>query len=261
MASAIDFDTAVIGGREFIVVTEAREFNSLGAPPALPALQAGSVSVYELLSDGSLEPTEVDFAFGDPLGSPFDPSNQLTACWIDFGIDGSTFYVSNAINASISRVELLSDGTLALQEQIAAAGVSGFATGGTTGPVVFGTTDGFIDLDVTDDGEYLYQLQGLSGAISAYEINADNSLSLVQVASGFLPEVDTQGLVTFQRASSSAITLHGDVDLSGAVTFADIPPFISVLSSGGFQVEADCTPDGTVDFADIPSFIEVLTGQ
>jgi len=79
---------------------------------------------------------------------------------------------------------LLGDGTLALQEQIAAAGVSGFATGGTTGPVVFGTTDGFIDLDVTDDGEYLYQLQGLSGAISAYEINADNSLSLVQVASG-----------------------------------------------------------------------------
>ena len=261
LASAIDFDTAVIGGREFIVVTEAREFNSLGAPPALPALQAGSVSVYELLSDGSLEPTEVDFAFGDPLGSPFDPSNQLTACWIDFGIDGSTFYVSNAINASISRVELLSDGTLALQEQIAAAGVSGFATGGTTGPVVFGTTDGFIDLDVTDDGEYLYQLQGLSGAISAYEINADNSLSLVQVASGFLPEVDTQGLVTFQRASSTASTLHGDVDLSGAVTFADIPPFIVVLSSGGFQAEADCTPDGTVDFADIPSFVNALSSQ
>jgi len=49
LASAIDFDTTVIDGREFVVVTEAREFNSAGGPPALPALQAGSVSVYELL--------------------------------------------------------------------------------------------------------------------------------------------------------------------------------------------------------------------
>ena len=29
LASAIDFDVAVVGGREFIVVTEAREFNSI----------------------------------------------------------------------------------------------------------------------------------------------------------------------------------------------------------------------------------------
>ena len=92
-------------------------------------------------------------------------------------------------------------------------------------------------------------------------IRDSNSLSLVQVASGFLPEIDTQGLVSFQRASSSASTLHGDVDLSGAVTFADITPFITVLSSGGFQPEADCNPDGMVDFADIPSFINILSNQ
>ena len=262
LASAIDFDVAVVGGREFIVVTEAREFNSMGGPPALPALQAGSVSVYELLSDGSLEPTVADFAFGDPLGSPFDPSNQLTACWIDFGSDGTTFYVSNAINASISRAELLGDGTINLIEQIAASGVSGFANGGTTGPEVFGTTDGFIDLDVTEDGKYLYQLQGLSGAISAYVINADNSLTLVQEATGFLPEVDTQGIVTFHRSAASvASVLRGDVDLSGNVTFDDIEPFIELLSSGEFQAEADCSTDGVIDFADIPAFIDVLTEQ
>ena len=46
LASAIDFDTTVINGREFVVVTEAREFNSAGAPPALPALQAGSCLLY-----------------------------------------------------------------------------------------------------------------------------------------------------------------------------------------------------------------------
>ncbi len=273
LASAIDFDTAIIGGREFVVVTEAREFNALGAPPALPALQSGSVSVYELLSNGSLVSTQDDFALGDPLGSPFDPSNQLTACWIDFGSDGSTFYVSNAINASISRLELLADGTVNLLEQIAAAGVSGFANGGTTGPEVFGTTDGFIDLDVTDDGQYLYQLQGLSGAISAYAINADNSLTLVQVAAGFLPEIDTQGLVTFSRYSSStgspdddsgsgvATVLQGDVNLDRSIDFLDITSFINVLSLGEFQAEADCNQDEAVNFLDIPIFINLLGAQ
>ena len=267
LASAIDFDTAVISGREFVVVTEAREFNSLGAPPALPALQSGSVSVYQLLPNGSLVSTEIDFALGDPTGSPFDPSNQLTACWIDFGIDGSTFYVSNAINASISRLELLDDGTLNLQEQVAAAGVSGFANGGTTGPEVFGTTDGFIDLDVTDDGKYLYQLQGLSGAISAYAINDDNSLTLVQEASGFLPDIDTQGLVTFSRDSNSSSSptvvpvLHGDVNLDGTINFLDITSFIGVLSAGTFQSEADCNADGAVNFLDIPVLIDILSGS
>ena len=212
--------------------------------------------------------TTDDFAFGDPLGSPFDPSNQLTACWIDFGIDGSTFYVSNAINASISRVELLGDGTLNLIEQIAAAGVSGFANGGTTGPEVFGTTDGFIDLDVTDDGKYLYQLEGLNGAISAYEINADNSLTLVQQALGFLPEIDTQGIVTFMPGSNAptggtgpAPTLLGDINLSTQVDFLDIAPFISLLSAGEFQEEGDCNEDGALDFLDISCFIALLANQ
>ena len=262
LASAIDFDTAVIDGREFVVVTEAREFNSLGAPPALPALQSGSISVYELLPNGVLFLTDNDFALGDPLGSPFDPSNQLTTCWIDFGSDGSTFYASNAINATISRLELLADGTLNLEELVAAAGVSGFANGGTTGPEVFGTTDGFIDLDVTDDGNYLYQLQGLSGAISAYAINVDNSLTLVQEATGFLPEIDTQGLVTYQHGETGEESvLLGDVDMDGDVDFSDIPAFIAVLSSGEFQAEADVNQNGVVDFSDIPPFIAILSGQ
>jgi hypothetical protein len=108
----------------------------------LPALQSGSVSVYELLDDGSVTPTELDFSLGDPLGSPFDPNNQLTTCWIDFGADGTTFYVSNAINATISSFSLNDDGTLSLIDITAAEGTSGFENGATTGPEVFGTTDG-----------------------------------------------------------------------------------------------------------------------
>ncbi len=55
--------------------------------------------------------------------------------------------------------------------------------------------------------------------------------------------------------------LKGDVDLSGVVDFADIPPFISVLQQGIFQAEADCDCNGVVDFADIPVFISILQGQ
>ena len=254
LASAIDFDTAVIGGREFVVVTEAREFNSAGGPPALPALQAGSVSVYELMADGSLNGIVDDFAVGDPLGSPFDPANQLTTCWIDFGIDGSTFYVSNAINATISRFTLQADGSLVLNEQVAAAGVSGFANGDTTGPEVFGTTDGFIDLDVTPDGKYLYQLEGLNGSISAYAINSDNSLTFVQEITGYLPEVDTQGIIAFDRF------VLGDCNGDGFVSLLDVQSFVDAITSGVFSREADINGDGVVDLLDIQDFVALLTG-
>ena len=179
------------------MVTEAREFNSAGAPPTLPALQSGSVSVYQLNDDGSLTTTTDDFATGDPTASPFADGNQLTACWIDFGADGTTFYVSNAITSSISSFSLLEDGTLELIDVTAAEGVSGFVNGATTGPEVFGTTDGFIDLDVSDDGEFLYQLEGLSGNIGVYSVDInDASLTLLQEVTGFLPDIDTQGLVS-----------------------------------------------------------------
>ena len=201
LPSAIDFDITVQDGREFVVVTEAREFNSEGAPPALPALQAGSVTVYELGADSSLTITEGDFAFTD--GDPAAPNSfgtdgqQLTACWIDFGHGdgGDIFYVSNAINASISSVRLADNGTLEVIETIAAQGVSGFDQPGTTGPEVFGETDGFIDLDVSPDGNYLYQLEGLSGNIGVYELDGEGGLVQIQELTGELPEIDTQGLV------------------------------------------------------------------
>jgi hypothetical protein len=53
----------------------------------------------------------------------------------------------------------------------------------------------------------------------------------------------------------------GDVNLDSAVDFLDITPFISVLSSGGFQDEADVNENGTVDFLDISPFIDLLSAQ
>ena len=43
------------------------------------------------------------------------------------------------------------------------------------------------------------------------------------------------------------------------VNFLDISPFISVLSSGEFQLEADVNQDGAVNFLDISLFIQALS--
>ncbi len=53
----------------------------------------------------------------------------------------------------------------------------------------------------------------------------------------------------------------GDLELDGMVDFADIAPFIQLLIDGEFQVEADFDQDLAVTFADIPLFIAVLSGQ
>ena len=57
------------------------------------------------------------------------------------------------------------------------------------------------------------------------------------------------------------LTLVGDVDLNGRVDFGDIPAFIAVLQSGGYQIEADANEDGELDFADIPPFIQIIQGD
>ena len=62
-------------------------------------------------------------------------------------------------------------------------------------------------------------------------------------------------------SSSSEPVVIGDVNLDGATTFADISPFIGVLSAGGFQEQADCDRNGSVEFADIPAFVAALSSQ
>ena len=54
--------------------------------------------------------------------------------------------------------------------------------------------------------------------------------------------------------------LKGDVNMDDEVNFADISPFISVLSAGIFQAQADMNCDGEVSFADVSPFIAVLSG-
>jgi len=52
--------------------------------------------------------------------------------------------------------------------------------------------------------------------------------------------------------------LPGDINGDGMFDFGDIPAFIALLQSGGFEEAADFNGDGAVTFADIPGFIDAL---
>ena len=182
LPSAIGFQ---IVGDNYVVVTEAREFQPNGAPPAFPALQDGSVSTWQIQADGSLTPIDLDVASGTN-------NTGRTACWLDFS-DENTFFVSNAIEAGLAAYSF-NNGDIELLDQTAAQGTG--ATGNTTDPAAaFGTTEGWIDLWISDDGKYLYQLFGLSGEIGVYAIDG-TSLTLIEEISGDLPVNNTQGIVS-----------------------------------------------------------------
>ena len=189
LPSAIGFEVVDRSNGTFAIVTEAREFRSEGEPPIFPGLQTGSVSVYQIGDDGSINGTQLDLLAGQT-----PTVGQRTACWIVMSPDGEYFWVSNALDASISTYRFTDDsGNVELVEELAAIGQQ------PTSPdpaVAFATTDGWIDLDISDDGNFIYQLFGLSGAVGVYAVDGGN-LTLVETVAGDLPTRDTQGIVSF----------------------------------------------------------------
>ena len=189
LPSAIGFQ---IVGDNYVVVTEAREFQSDGTPPAFPALQDGSVSTWQIDTDGMLIPVDLDVASGTN-------NTGRTACWLDFS-DENTFFVSNAIEAGLAAYTF-NDGDIELINQVAAQGTG--ATGNTTDPAAaFGTTEGWIDLWISDDGQYLYQAYGLSGEVGVYAIDG-TELTLLQEIGG-LPQNNIQGIVSVGQLPDDA---------------------------------------------------------
>ena len=192
LPSAIGFEVVERSNGTFAIVTEAREFTAAGDPPNFPGLQSGSISTYQVGGDGSLTGAQLDFVAGQTATRG---EGQITTCWIVLDPDGEFFYVSNAIDATISTFRFTdASGNIELVSEVAASGVGPGTV--TDGALAFSNTDGWIDLDITDDGDYLYQLFGLSGAVGVYSVDAGN-LTLVEVVSGNLPEDNTQGIVSF----------------------------------------------------------------
>ncbi|MEL7536076.1 MAG: beta-propeller fold lactonase family protein [Pseudomonadota bacterium] len=187
LPSAIGFEIVEDEGEQFVVVTEAREFQADGTPPAFPALQAGSVSTWRLEKHGQLTPINLDVLTGTSQSD-----GERTTCWIEFSADGNTFWVSNALEATLSTFSFYR-GEIDLLERAEVSGIPA------SDDDPFGTTDGWIDLWISDDGEYVYQLYGLSGTIGVFKVDDEGTgtgLTLIQEVSD-LPEINTQGIVAF----------------------------------------------------------------
>ena len=87
-------------------------------------------------------------------------------------------------------------------------------------------------------------------------LNSDGQNVVTTAANDAQPFDFTAGTLSLVDSTS----LIGDVNCDGAVNFADIGPFIALLSSGEFEAKADINGDMAVNFQDIGPFISLLSG-
>jgi len=115
-----------------------------------------SVSSYSIGTNGALTPVTSVLA-----------TNQTAACWI--AIAGGNAYVANAASATISPINVATDGTLTLNGSAVPTGA------------------GAIDLALSPDNGYLYSLAGGPDQIFIFEVNPDGTLAAKSQLSNIAP--------------------------------------------------------------------------
>ncbi|MEM9409607.1 MAG: G8 domain-containing protein [Planctomycetota bacterium] len=80
------------------------------------------------------------------------------------------------------------------------------------------------------------------------------------VSDGVTTTSTTQASVTFCDEGGIGGPLLGDINLDGTVNLLDVAPFVTLVSSGTFQVEGDLNSDGVVSLLDVEPFVSVLSG-
>lgn len=189
LPNAIGIETYAVNGRQFVIAAEARTVSSTGAPAAnFAALQTGSISTWEILADGTLQPRSQDFLLG-----PSPTVGPAQAGFLAYSPVYSTFWVATSAGATISGYGLNDDGSIARGERL----VSGKAAD-PAAPSPLADADGYVDMALSPDGQWLYQLVGLRGRIDVYEVDtlvAFNIAQRQQVTTPLLPRDNLQGLV------------------------------------------------------------------
>lgn len=117
------------------------------------APDASTLSSYEVDDDGMLD-----------VISASVPTTESAACWVQAMLDGRHAYVTNTGSGTISGYSVAPDGSLELLD---ADGVTGSSGGPGTGP---------IDMALSEDGRFLYDLRSGPGAIGVFRVRGDGSL-------------------------------------------------------------------------------------
>jgi 6-phosphogluconolactonase (cycloisomerase 2 family) len=131
------------GRRDQVFVTEA-----FGGAP-----DTSATSSYEIAQDGTL--TSLSGSVG---------TGQTAACWAAVTPDGRFVYVTNTGSGSISGYAIGFDGRIELLDEDGRTGITGN-----------GSTP--IDVVITQNGKYLYNLNSGTHTISGFRIQADGSLA------------------------------------------------------------------------------------
>ena len=183
----------------------------------------------------------------------------------EFGQDNTTFTPDDVVldNTPLTGVFAGVDGTLVLDNvafNISSTNTDSAPSGQIEVSVVIDENGWNVAAAPTGGGSTMTPATGLgiaSGATDLASIEFFTSVndSVSGQNNGFW--VDNIVVATDQTATNPFVL--GDVDLSGAVDFLDIGPFIELLSSNGFQDEADIDRSGVVDFLDIGPFIGLLS--
>jgi 6-phosphogluconolactonase (cycloisomerase 2 family) len=128
---------------------------------------SGTVSSYIIAPSGNLIPVSRSI-----------PDTQSTPCWVAIPDPGNVAFVVNNGSASISSLDIASDGTLTL-----ANGIAG-STGSSSSP---------IDEALSAYNQFLYVIDPPNGSISAFSVGSDGSLTSIPGVTGLPPS--SQGIV------------------------------------------------------------------
>ncbi len=91
-----------------------------------------------------------------------------------------------------------------------------------------------------------------------------NTMNAGLTCTNVFSEPSIQSITSFANSldclSDQTDVLLGDVNQDGFVNLLDVGPFIDLLNSGGFQLEADVNEDGVVNLLDVDLFVILLSG-
>ncbi len=154
-ASASPMTTSASSGVRPFAATFFKDFLYV-IESGLPSLKNAALSTYRLNGGAAPSLTAVTKA---------ERNEQTDGCWVVVTPDGKWAYTANFVSGSISSYGLDGNGTASLLN-----GTAALPGGEGSQPV---------DLALSSDGRYLYNLLRGSGAVAGYEIQQDGSLKQV----------------------------------------------------------------------------------
>jgi 6-phosphogluconolactonase (cycloisomerase 2 family) len=186
VGSTIDYYSVDANGEATLITTTASSGNRpFGAwlgnddtifivESGLPVLTNAAISTYQPTTDGALHPI-----------TKSEKNQQSDGCWVIVTPDNKHAYTSNFISGTVSSYSVGTDGSVSIIDGTAANQGNGSQP---------------VDLAVSSDGKFLYNLLRGFGAIAALAIESDGSLSSVGTfgqGQGLPPNNGASGLAAY----------------------------------------------------------------